>query len=391
MPLFSPHYSLRDHSATVKDAPETPPSSRKEEYSVKSTRMAVLFPVVLLAIVCLAASVQADTYSRHELNEILAPIALYPDPVIAQILPACSFPDQLSEAAGLLPMSDSDIESHNWDVSVQAVAHYPNVLTKLVAKPDWAASIGQAYASQPDDVMAAIQHLRRVARAHGYCATNQYQDVFVQDDYVRITPLSPEYIYCPDYDPSVVFVDSYIQYPNALAFGAGLLIGVWLDRDCDWESHRVFYTGWQGGGWIGNSRGHVNLNDSHYVNSSWGRTNVTVNHAVASRDISSYRTTLRSSAGHFRGSHLPAVNHAAIASGSHPRPNMGAGQLPSSSQFRNGSSSPRSMGSSVRSNPSAPSMGRSSTNGNQGRSSSGSHGGSRSGGASHGGGSSHKR
>ena len=317
---------------------------------MKSTRFTILVLVVLSALVCLSASVQADTYSRHELNELMSPIALYPDPVIAQILPACSFPDQLSEAAGLLPLSDADIESHDWDISVQAVAHYPNVLRKLVDKPDWAASIGQAYVSQPDDVMAAIQHLRRVARAHGYCTSNQYQDVYVQDDYVRITPVSPQLIYCPDYDPGIVFVDSYSQYPNALAFGAGLIIGAWLDRDCDWEGHRIFYTGWQGSGWIANSRRYVNFRDSHYVNSNWGRNDIAVNHGVTSRDLSAYRGTLRSSAGHMTGSHLPTVNHAAIASGSHPRPTMGVGgtRMYSPSRSMGGRApsmaAPRSMG-----------------------------------------------
>src|SRR5215469_4946114 len=100
-------------------------------------------------------------FSPDDLDNLLAPVALYPDPLVAQILPAATFPDQIDEAAQFL-QSNGDpnaIDMQPWDMSVQALAHYPRVINMMASRLDWTTELGQAYVNQPDDVMNAIQRL----------------------------------------------------------------------------------------------------------------------------------------------------------------------------------------------------------------------------------------
>ncbi|HEY3298905.1 MAG TPA: DUF3300 domain-containing protein, partial [Armatimonadota bacterium] len=103
-----------------------------------------------------------EYYTARELDEMLAPIALYPDPLLAQIFPAATYPDDLEDAAYVTDYRVDDylIDSQDWDVSVKSVAHYPSVLRMMVEKPDWTVAIGQAYAYQPTAVMDSVQRLR---------------------------------------------------------------------------------------------------------------------------------------------------------------------------------------------------------------------------------------
>jgi hypothetical protein len=105
-------------------------------------------------------------FSPDQLDNLLAPIALYPDPLLAQILPAATFPDQIDEAARLCRAgaNPDDIDMQPWDVSVKAVAHYPTVLYMMADSLDWTTAVGQAYVNQNDDVMASMQRLRQEAR-----------------------------------------------------------------------------------------------------------------------------------------------------------------------------------------------------------------------------------
>jgi len=104
-------------------------------------------------------------FTSEQLDNLLAPIALYPDPLLAQVLLAATFPDQLGEAAGFV-RSNSDvnaIDTQAWEVSIKSVAHYPSVLNMLADQLDWATALGQAYVNQPEDVMDAVQRLRAQA------------------------------------------------------------------------------------------------------------------------------------------------------------------------------------------------------------------------------------
>jgi hypothetical protein len=101
-----------------------------------------------------SAALPDDRFSEAELDELLAPIALYPDPLLAQVVPAATFIDQLEEANRVLGGSSDDnaISGQQWDVSVKSVAHYPQILQMMVDKRDWTTALGQAYVNQSTDV-----------------------------------------------------------------------------------------------------------------------------------------------------------------------------------------------------------------------------------------------
>jgi hypothetical protein len=155
----------------------------------------------------------------------------------------------------------------------------------MADKIDWTTSLGQAYVNQSSDLMDAVQRLRQQARSGGYLVNSPQQEIVETDGYLYIYPAQPEYIYVPYYDPAIVFV-SYPGYRvgPAIWFGAGFLIGAWLNHDCDWGHHRVFYHGWGGGGpvWIGRSRPHVHINNI-YVNDRYR--NVEPNRHVLDRHV----------------------------------------------------------------------------------------------------------
>jgi hypothetical protein len=246
-------------------------------------------------------------FAAQELDEILAPIALYPDPLLAQVIPAATFVDQIAAASKVLNgrVDPNLIDQQDWDVSVKAVAHYPEVLDKMNQNQDWTIALGQAYVNQPKEVMKSIQHLRTEARTAGTLATTPQQQVITQGESIAIVPAEPQVIYVPQYDPEVVYEPQEVSQPvsqdsgvstgaavasTVIAFGAGLAIGAWLNRDCGWEDEGIYYHGWSGGGWVGASSSYVDVNRSVYVNNSYR--NVNVNRTVVSRDINNYRTDL---------------------------------------------------------------------------------------------------
>jgi hypothetical protein len=250
------------------------------------------------------ATAQAQEYvwrnfSLDQLDNLLAPIALYPDPLLAQVLLAATFVDQVDEAARWMRAYNNTyaIDDQPWDVSVKAVAHYPSVLYMMSDQIDWTTSLGQAYVYQSTDVMASIQRLRALAYAAGNLVTNQQQQVIVEGNFIRIDPFQPRLIYVPTYDPNLVYVrrTSYpgeVVLANIISFGAGLAIGAWLNSDCDWPDHRVYYHGWQGGGWIARSRPNVRITNV-YVNNNY--TNIQINRNVVQRNVNYNNLTRYSS------------------------------------------------------------------------------------------------
>ena len=147
--------------------------------------------------------VNATLFTAEELDDLLAPIALYPDPLLAQILPAATFIDQIDLAARYMGQYGKSalIDDQQWDVSVKAVAHYPDVLFMMDQKYDWTVSLGQAYASQPQDVMDAIQRLRAEAEAEGNLVSTAEQQVVDEGGVISIVPAEPDVVYVPQYDP----------------------------------------------------------------------------------------------------------------------------------------------------------------------------------------------
>lgn len=239
--------------------------------------------------------VQTDgtLYSAEELDDLLAPIALYPDPLIAQILPAATFVDQIDDAARYVRQYGraARIEYQPWDVSVKAVAHYPNLLFMMDKKYDWTVSLGQAYVNQEQDVLDAIQRLRAEARGAGNLISTPQQQVVVEEEYIRIYPAEPQVIYVPEYDPLLVYTEGPYPAYGFVSFGIGFTIGAWLNRDCDWHQHRVYYHGWQDGGWIGRARPYVQVQNNVYINNSY--TVINTNRRVLQHNTVLYRERIR--------------------------------------------------------------------------------------------------
>ncbi|HEY6008980.1 MAG TPA: DUF3300 domain-containing protein [Geobacteraceae bacterium] len=261
-----------------------------------------------------------DLFTAEELDELLAPIALYPDPLLAQILPAATFIDQIDAAARYVRLYgvSARIDDQPWDVSVRALAHYPDVLFMLDQKYDWTVSLGQAYVNQPQEVMDAIQRLRAEARAEGNLVSTSQQQVLIEDDYIRIVPAEPEVIYVPQYDPLVVYAEPPPPY-GFITFGIGFTIGAWLNRDCDWHGHRVYYHGWRGGGWVNRARPYVNPRRSVYINNRYSAINV--NRRVVQHDTARYREDIRRNM-EYRREHRPPP----VAPGREVRP-RGGGEI----------------------------------------------------------------
>ena len=229
--------------------------------------------------------------SAEQMDNLLAPIALYPDPLLAQVLPASTFVDQIDQAARWLRSNNNNpakIDSQTWDVSVKSVGHYPQVVYMMSDKLDWTTALGQAYVNQSTDVLTSVQRLRARAKAAGYLVTTPQQTVIVEKEVIKVVPAQPQVIYVPTYNPQVVYVQpsgpstGTVVAAAAISFGVGLAIGAWLNNDCNWHTHTVYYHGWHGSGWITTSSHYVHVN-SVYVNHRYST--VHVNSAVVTRNV----------------------------------------------------------------------------------------------------------
>ena len=180
--------------------------------------------------------------SNEQLDELLAPIALYPDSLLAEVLPACTYPAEVAWAwqwRQANPASgDAAIEALNLEPSVKAVAHYPDVLQMLAEHAEWTQVIGAAFLTQQDDVLMSIQRLRTMAIEAQTLRSTPQQQVIVADNYVEILPASPEVIYVPLYDPVIVYVRRPQPAP-VIFFSVRFTSGRWLGNCLDWRRRRV--------------------------------------------------------------------------------------------------------------------------------------------------------
>jgi len=179
-------------------------------------------PLLLLLIaLCLGAtptyaqSSSSDTYvfSQDELDELVAPIALYPDDLLTEILMAATYPLEVVQAArfvqenpGLTDQALEDaVADRNWDPSVQSLSAFPEVLAMMNDKLDWTQRLGDAFIGQQQQVMDTIQKLRERAREAGNLNSTSEQSVVDQDNSIVIDPAQPDYVYVPVYDPTIVY------------------------------------------------------------------------------------------------------------------------------------------------------------------------------------------
>jgi Protein of unknown function (DUF3300). len=182
-----------------------------------------------------AASVAAAT---DEMEQLVAPIALYPDVLVALILPAAIESADVVLAARFLERggAEGQIDGQPWDDSVKGLARYPDVVKWMDENLPWTRQLGDAYLDKPEEVMAAIQRVRARAKAQGLLVSTAEQQVVVEGQYIRILPAQPNVVYVPRYDPEVIFVERPVIYHHEpwITFGVGFGVGWWLGYDCDW-------------------------------------------------------------------------------------------------------------------------------------------------------------
>src|ERR1700733_6628609 len=158
----------------------------------------------------------APAYAQQtpeELQRLVAPIALYPDSLVAQILAASTFPEQVVEADRWVQANPdlkgadlgNAVDKEPWDPSVKALAAFPSVLGNMDKNLSWTSSLGDAYYNQQEDVMAAVQVMRRRAQAAGNLKTTPHLKVTDQDSDIDIEPADPDVVYVPAYDPWLIY------------------------------------------------------------------------------------------------------------------------------------------------------------------------------------------
>jgi hypothetical protein len=210
-------------------------------------KIATLLGVVAVAVLPVRAQMANpsptpayEPLSDTQLDQLLGPIALYPDPLLSQMLPASTFPAQIVLADRyLLGGGDpNQIDQQPWDPSVQAVARYPTVLKWMDDNLNQTTELGQAFLNQQQAMMASIQRLRTLAYNLGNLQSTPQQQVTNDDGNIEIDPVDGQDLYVPVYQPNEVYYDQSND-PSLLTFGDGYPVGGWLDDDFDWEDNDI--------------------------------------------------------------------------------------------------------------------------------------------------------
>jgi uncharacterized membrane protein YgcG len=269
---------------------------------------------VLLCSLLLQFTAQADAYtatrqsneqgqapsaapqlSSQEIQQLVAPIALYPDALVAQILAASTYPAEIVEADRWMQSHSNlqgqelakEVDKQVWDPSVKALTQFPSVLENMDKNLSWTSSLGDAYASQQQDVTQAVQTLREQAQKAGKLNSNQQEKVTKQGSNIVIEPANPDVVYLPAYDPWLVYGAPMVAYPGwypvpgvffagpAISFGFGFGIGFfagfgwgWHHWGYDWHGRSVIYNH---NTYISHSRTIVNRN--HFSRNSFNHAN----------------------------------------------------------------------------------------------------------------------
>jgi hypothetical protein len=249
---------------------------RREKTIMKIRRpltkaLAVFLTFLLLVPQAVVAQSESKEkpFKQEELDQLLAPVALYPDSLVAQILMASTYPLEVVQAERWAKQNESltgdaltaALEQQNWDPSVKSLVNFPQVLQMMNEKVDWTQKLGDAFLAQQKDVMDTIQNLRKKAEAEGNLKTNQEQKVIVEKETqtIIIEPSNPQVVYVPTYNPTVVYgtwwypaYPPYYYYPPGYAAGAALFsFGVGIAIGAAWGY------AWGGCNW---GRGNVNIN-----------------------------------------------------------------------------------------------------------------------------------
>jgi hypothetical protein len=231
---------------------------------------------------------QALQQSTQQLQQLVAPIALYPDGLVAQILAAATYPDEVVEAEAWLAKHKNlsgeklakEVNKQHWDNSVKGLTQFPAVLANMNQNLAWTSELGDAYVNQQPAVSQAIQTMRQKAQQAGNLKTTPQENVTTQGQTIVIQPAAPDVVYVPEYDPWLVYgyplaaFPGWYPYPGLFwdgpGIGFGLGFGIGLFAGFGWGWHNWGYD-WHGRGrvvynhntYISHSRSIVNRNNFH--------------------------------------------------------------------------------------------------------------------------------
>ncbi|MCP3848985.1 MAG: DUF3300 domain-containing protein [Gammaproteobacteria bacterium] len=248
-------------------------------------------PISILLIVCLftllfspistwASDSKTDdnksTFSQAELDQMMAPIALYPDSLLSQILMASTYPSNVAEAVTWSknnPKQKGDeavkaVQNKSWDPSVMSLVAFPQVLEMMGEQPDWVQNVGDAFLAAPDTVMNTVQTLRQKAKDEGNLKTTEEQKIVIEQaspEIIIIEPAKPSVVYVPVYNPTVVYgtwwwpaYTPYYYYPPRYGFGSAVVAGIGFGVGV-----AITNSLWGGCNW---RRGDVDINVNRYNN-----------------------------------------------------------------------------------------------------------------------------
>jgi hypothetical protein len=245
---------------------------------------------------------QAVQQSPDQLRELVAPIALYPDPLVGQILAAATYPTEVLEANQWMQQHQGlkgdalakEVDKQSWDPSIKALTQFPTVLANMGQNLAWTSELGDAYVNQQQELTQTIQNMRHLAKDAGNLQPTSQENVTTDGDTIGIEPTSTDEVYVPQYDPWSVYGDllpifsGWDPYPGlyldgpGIAFGLGFGLGWfggygwgWNHWGCDWHQGAVVY---DHHAFVSHSRSIVDRNGVQ-----------SANHRLAARDFHSAR------------------------------------------------------------------------------------------------------
>ena len=198
-------------------------------------------------------------FSKDELKNLLSPIALYPDPLLAQLLPASTYPLEIVQLARWLEKNKdavakqdfSALDTQNWDPTVKALGRFPSIVQKMNENLDWTNELGEAFIEQPNDVADVIQDLRALAQKSGALTTTPQQTVTTSQvnnrDVIVIEPSAPDQIYVPTYTEAVYNPVGSAVAAGLLTFGTAVAVGAIVNNSSwNWGTGVVYPPVWGG-------------------------------------------------------------------------------------------------------------------------------------------------
>jgi Protein of unknown function (DUF3300) len=214
--------------------------------------------ILIFAVSPIVSFAQPAALSPPQLDQLVARIALYPDPLLANILTASTYWTEIPEAAAWADQHSylkgdalaqaMQADHLQWDPNIMALLPFPSVLDMMARDPAWTQQLGNAVLTQDSDVMDAVQRMRQRAMGYGYLTSNGCMNVTSSGGYIQILPVDPNVVYVPYYDPVVVFAPPRPGFAigGAIHFGPGITIGAafggwgwWLGSGFAWPSHTI--------------------------------------------------------------------------------------------------------------------------------------------------------